>query len=65
MKKEEKEIIEIPEIKIKEAVLTIVGDSPLLIHKFSEKAKAEILQKQRYHLKTLCKVYIGLHQCQI
>ena len=45
-KKEEKEIIEIPEIKIKEAVLTIVGDSPLLIHKFSEKAKAEILNKQ-------------------
>ena len=46
MKKEEKEIIEIPEIKIKEAVLTIVGDSPILIHKFSEKAKAEILNKQ-------------------
>lgn len=46
MKKEEKELIEIPEIKIKEAELTIVGDSPLLIHKFSEKAKAEILQKQ-------------------
>lgn len=46
MKKEEKEIIEIPEIKLKEAVLTIVGDSPILIHKFSEKAKAEILNKQ-------------------
>ena len=46
MKKEEKELIQIPEIKIKEAELTIVGDSPLLVHKFSEKAKAEILAKQ-------------------
>lgn len=52
MKKEEKEIIQIPEIKIKEAELTIVGDSPLLIHKFSEKAKAEILQKQMKKAKT-------------
>lgn len=52
MKKEEKEIIQIPEIKIKEAVLTIVGDSPLLIHKFSEKAKAEILNKQMKKAKT-------------
>lgn len=46
MKKEENTIIQIPEIKVREANLTIVGDSPLLIHKFSEKAKAEILNKQ-------------------
>lgn len=47
MKKEQSEkILEIPEIKIREANITIVGDSPLLIHKFSEKAKAEILNKQ-------------------
>ena len=52
MKKEEKEIIQIPEIKIKEVELSIVGDSPLLIHKFSEKAKAEILQKQMKKAKT-------------
>lgn len=51
-KEEEKQIIEIPEIKIKEAELTIVGDSSLLIHKFSEKAKAEILQKQMKKAKT-------------
>lgn len=53
MKKEEKELIEIPEIKIKIAQLTIVGDSPLLVHKFSEKAKAEILQKQMMKAKTI------------
>ena len=53
MKKEEKvESIQIPEIKLKEVVLTIVGDSPLLIHKFSEKAKAEILEKQMKKAKT-------------
>ena len=46
MKKEENLLIQIPEIKLKEAKVTIVGDSPLLIHKFSEKAKAEILNKQ-------------------
>lgn len=39
-------IINIPEIQIKEANVTIVGDSPLIINKFSEKAKREILDKQ-------------------
>ena len=52
-KEEENKIIEIPEIKIKEVNLTIVGDSPLLIHKFSEKAKAEILNKQMKKAKTV------------
>ena len=47
-KKEETNVqfISIPEIKIKTANITIVGDSPLLINKFSEKAKREILDKQ-------------------
>ena len=46
MKKEENQVIQIPEIKIRRAKIKIVGDSPLIIHKFSEKAKAEILNKQ-------------------
>lgn len=47
-KKEESnmQLISIPEIKIKQANITIIGDSPLLINKFSEKAKREILEKQ-------------------
>lgn len=45
-KEEEKTLIQIPEIKIKKARLKIVGDSPIIINKFSEKAKAEILNKQ-------------------
>lgn len=47
-KKEEANVqfISIPEIKIKTANITIVGESPLLINKFSEKAKREILDKQ-------------------
>lgn len=45
MKKEET-IINIPEIKIKEVELTIIGDTPLIMNSFSEKAKREILDKQ-------------------
>ena len=53
MKKvEENQLIQIPEIKIKEAKITLVGDSPLLIHKFSEKARMEILNKQMKKAKT-------------
>lgn len=44
--KNQETVIEIPEIKIQTAEITVVGDSPLLIHKFSEKAKSEILNKQ-------------------
>lgn len=46
MAKANEVVISIPQIKIKEAEVTIIGDSPLLIHKFSEKAKREILYKQ-------------------
>jgi hypothetical protein len=45
-KKEETMIIQVPEIKIKKAKIKIVGDSPLIMCKFSEKAKREILEKQ-------------------
>ncbi len=37
--------ISIPEIQIKTASLRILGTSPLISHKFSEKARKEILDK--------------------
>lgn len=40
------EIIEIPPIEIKTYVLRIVGDSPLICHAWSQKAKQEMLDKQ-------------------
>lgn len=40
------EVIAIPSIDIKTATLRIVGDTPLIMHKWSEKAKKEILDKQ-------------------
>lgn len=36
----------IPEIKIGQFTLRLEGDSPLIIHKWSEKAKREMLEKQ-------------------
>ena len=36
----------IPEIQQKTLMLKVVGDSPLIVHKWSEKAKKEILEKQ-------------------
>lgn len=44
IKKEES--ITIPAINIQTAVIRVVGDSPLIMHKWSEKAKKEILDKQ-------------------
>lgn len=38
--------ISIPAIDIKEMVITVIGDSPLISHKWSEKAKAMMLAKQ-------------------
>lgn len=46
MKKVKEEEVIIPAIKIETTVLKIVGDSPLIVHKWSEKAKKEILDKQ-------------------
>lgn len=45
-KKEEVTMMEIPEIKVETMKVTIVGDSPLIVHKWSEKAKKEMLDKQ-------------------
>lgn len=46
------EIIIIPAINIKRATITIVGDSSLIVHKWSEKAKKEMLDKQMKKAKT-------------
>lgn len=45
-KKNETEVITIPAIDIRQAIIKIVGDSPLIVHKWSEKARKEILDKQ-------------------
>ena len=34
-------------VKIESSVITIVGDTPLIIHSWSEKAKKEILDNQQ------------------
>lgn len=40
------ETITIPAIQLKTATIKVVGDSPLIMHKWSEKAKREMLEKQ-------------------
>jgi len=46
MKKSEAKEITIPAIEIQTFDLRIVGDSPLIVHAWSEKAKKEMLDKQ-------------------
>lgn len=40
------EVITIPQIEIGKTTIYIVGDSPLIMHKWSEKAKKQMLDKQ-------------------
>lgn len=46
-KKEEKLAINITPLKIKMTKIRIVGDSPLIIHAWSEKAKKQMLEAFR------------------
>lgn len=46
MAKENEKVIAIPPINIQRATIRLIGDSPLIVHKWSEKAKKEILDKQ-------------------
>lgn len=46
------ETIVIPAINVQRATIRVVGDSPLIVHKWSEKAKKEILDKQMKKAKT-------------
>ena len=50
VKKEE--TVSIPAINIQQAIIKVVGDSALIMHKWSEKAKKEILDKQMKKAKT-------------
>lgn len=51
-KKTTERIVEIPAIDIQTATIKVVGDSALIVHKWSEKAKKEILDKQMKKAKT-------------
>lgn len=42
----DKEVLEIRPIEIKVAKIRIIGDTPLIMHAWSEKAKREMLEKQ-------------------
>lgn len=44
--KTKNEAIEIPAIELETVTVKVVGDSPLIMHKWSEKAKREMLEKQ-------------------
>ncbi len=46
-KKEESVSIEIPRMEIRQAKITIVGDTPLIVKAFSQKAKEEIAETQQ------------------
>ena len=45
-KKDENIEVMIPAIDIRTAIIKVVGDTPLIMHKWSEKAKKEMLDKQ-------------------
>lgn len=50
------EIIEIRPIEIQKTTIRIVGDTPLIMHAWSEKAKREMLEKQMKVTKSKAKV---------
>jgi len=52
MARTEKKEVTIPAINVQIMTIKIVGDSPLITHKWSEKAKREILDKQMKKAKT-------------
>ena len=55
MAKNTTEIIEIRPIQIRKATIHIAGDTPLIMHAWSEKAKREMLEKQMKVTKTKAK----------
>lgn len=47
VKKKPEEVPDIPSLRIKKLELTLIGDSPLITHRWDEKAKREMLEKQQ------------------
>lgn len=52
MAKKEEAVVEIRPLDIKRVKITIVGDSPLIVHAWSEKAKRQMLETQMKATKT-------------
>jgi len=52
MAKQKEQVVELKRLDIQKITLTLVGDSPLIMHKWSEKAKKEMLDKQMKKAKT-------------
>lgn len=50
--KKTENVVTIPAIDVQYATIKVVGDSPLIVHKWSEKAKKEILDKQMKKART-------------
>lgn len=46
MKKSEEKTVLIPEMNIQQIAVQIIGNTPLIVNKFSEKAKTQMLEKQ-------------------
>jgi len=44
--------VEVPQIDVRQMEITLIGDSPLIVHRWSEKAKKEMLDKQMKKAKT-------------
>lgn len=55
MAKKEETVIEIRPLDIKEVPIKIVGDTPLIVHAWSEKAKRQMLEAQMKTTKTKAK----------
>ena len=49
------ETVKIEPLKIEHRQITIIGDTPLIVHAWSEKAKKEMLEKQQKKTKTSAK----------
>jgi len=52
MVQKKSEVVEVPALRIELLSVTLVGDSPLICHRFSKKAKNQILASQGKRVKT-------------